>query len=155
MIDEDSIGVIILLLVKGTSLDIGRDSINKRPCSETLSTLRVGKTRPLHGHSIFGSISARKNFILACLHPSRSPTREAVCQSSGKTRQGAYLEYTQNVVIQHQGEDPMGTGTVNASCTNCKAAFTPRLSASSVERLANQRLHLARDEVSDWLDARR
>ncbi|GFT40011.1 hypothetical protein TNCV_12491 [Trichonephila clavipes] len=34
-----------------------------------------------------------------------------------------------------------------------KAAFTPRLSASSVERLANQRLHIARDEVSDWLDA--
>ncbi|GFV10758.1 hypothetical protein TNCV_1755961 [Trichonephila clavipes] len=36
-----------------------------------------------------------------------------------------------------------------------KAAFTPRLSVSSVERLANQRLHLARNEVSDWLDARR
>ncbi|GFU19511.1 RNase H domain-containing protein [Trichonephila clavipes] len=34
-----------------------------------------------------------------------------------------------------------------------KSAFTPRLSASSVERLANQRL--ARDEVSDWLDAQR
>ncbi|GFV44633.1 hypothetical protein TNCV_1701931 [Trichonephila clavipes] len=34
-----------------------------------------------------------------------------------------------------------------------KATFTPRLSASSVECLANERLHLARDEVSDWLDA--
>ncbi|GFU77450.1 hypothetical protein TNCV_3498231 [Trichonephila clavipes] len=34
-----------------------------------------------------------------------------------------------------------------------KAAFTPRLSASSVERLANQKFHFARDEVSDWLDA--
>ncbi|GFT84778.1 hypothetical protein TNCV_2767721 [Trichonephila clavipes] len=32
-------------------------------------------------------------------------------------------------------------------------AFTPRQSASSVECLANQGLHLARDEVSDWLDA--
>ncbi|GFX45010.1 60S ribosomal protein L6 [Trichonephila clavipes] len=32
-------------------------------------------------------------------------------------------------------------------------AFTPRQPVSSVERLANQRLHLARDEVSDWLDA--
>ncbi|GFX42861.1 hypothetical protein TNCV_5072251 [Trichonephila clavipes] len=27
--------------------------------------------------------------------------------------------------------------------------------AVSVERLANQRLHLGRDEVSDWLDAQR
>ncbi|GFU84507.1 hypothetical protein TNCV_1818391 [Trichonephila clavipes] len=36
-----------------------------------------------------------------------------------------------------------------------KAEFTPRLSASSVERLANQRLRLGRDEVSDWLDAQR
>ncbi|GFX77991.1 hypothetical protein TNCV_971461 [Trichonephila clavipes] len=36
-----------------------------------------------------------------------------------------------------------------------KAAFTPRLSASSVERRANQRLLLARDEVFDWLDAQR
>ncbi|GFX36942.1 hypothetical protein TNCV_1174441 [Trichonephila clavipes] len=25
-----------------------------------------------------------------------------------KTRHGAYLEYTQNIVIQHQGEDPTG-----------------------------------------------
>ncbi|GFW30475.1 hypothetical protein TNCV_454131 [Trichonephila clavipes] len=71
--------------------------------------LRVGKTRPLPGHSIFGSIGARKNFILACLHPQRSPTREAVCRSSGKTRHGAYLKYTQNIVLQHQGEDPTAT----------------------------------------------
>ncbi|GFY15310.1 hypothetical protein TNCV_1571211 [Trichonephila clavipes] len=35
-----------------------------------------------------------------------------------------------------------------------EAEFTPRLSASSVKRLANQRLHLGRNEVSDWLDAR-
>ncbi|GFX59549.1 hypothetical protein TNCV_2034771 [Trichonephila clavipes] len=35
----------------------------------------------------------------------------------------------------------------------CKAAFTPRQLASSIERRTNQRLHLARDEVSDWLDA--
>ncbi|GFY34863.1 hypothetical protein TNCV_154361 [Trichonephila clavipes] len=32
-----------------------------------------------------------------------------------------------------------------------KAAFTPRQSASSIERIANQRLRLTRDEVSDWL----
>ncbi|GFU41065.1 hypothetical protein TNCV_2973131 [Trichonephila clavipes] len=34
-----------------------------------------------------------------------------------------------------------------------KAAFTPRKSASSIKRLANQKLYLGRDEVSDWLDA--
>ncbi|GFU68453.1 hypothetical protein TNCV_3869451 [Trichonephila clavipes] len=38
--------------------------------------------------------------------------------------------------------------------SNSKAEFTPRLSASSIKRLANQRLHLGRNEVSDWLDAR-
>ncbi|GFT06755.1 hypothetical protein TNCV_643101 [Trichonephila clavipes] len=38
---------------------------------------------------------------------------------------------------------------------NVKAKFTPKLSASSVERLASQRLHLGRDKVSDWLDAQR
>ncbi|GFW03274.1 hypothetical protein TNCV_463881 [Trichonephila clavipes] len=40
------------------------------------------------------------------------------------------------------------------STSSCKAEFTPRQSASSVKRLANQRLHLGRNEVSDWLDAR-
>ncbi|GFX52698.1 hypothetical protein TNCV_3980011 [Trichonephila clavipes] len=49
------------------------------------------------------------NFVLACLHPPRSPTREAVGRSSGaKTRHGAYLEYTQNIALQRQGEDPTG-----------------------------------------------
>ncbi|GFW42636.1 hypothetical protein TNCV_256971 [Trichonephila clavipes] len=33
-----------------------------------------------------------------------------------------------------------------------EAEFTRRLSALNVDRLANQRLHFARDEVSDWLD---
>ncbi|GFX33409.1 hypothetical protein TNCV_4122431 [Trichonephila clavipes] len=43
----------------------------------------------------------------------------------------------------------------SVSAEMLKAAFTPRLSTSSVESLANQRLHLARDEVSDWLDSQR
>ncbi|GFT25527.1 hypothetical protein TNCV_3174031 [Trichonephila clavipes] len=33
--------------------------------------------------------------------------------------------------------------------------FTPMQSARSVERLANQRLHLVQNEVFDWLDAQR
>ncbi|PRD32236.1 UNVERIFIED_CONTAM: hypothetical protein NCL1_21116 [Trichonephila clavipes] len=36
-----------------------------------------------------------------------------------------------------------------------RAAFTPRQPTSSVESLTNQRLHLGRDEVSDWQDAQR
>ncbi|GFU56134.1 hypothetical protein TNCV_711961 [Trichonephila clavipes] len=48
--------------------------------------------------------------------------------------------------------------TTKLSCShipflNHKAAFTPRQSASGVERLANQRLLFARDTVFDWLDA--
>ncbi|GFT60880.1 hypothetical protein TNCV_3616051 [Trichonephila clavipes] len=44
------------------------------------------------------------------------------------------------------------SGVVHVTCSWFKIA---RHSASSVERLANQRLHLRRDEVSDWLDAQR
>ncbi|GFX96446.1 hypothetical protein TNCV_1441211 [Trichonephila clavipes] len=36
------------------------------------------------------------NFVLVCLHPPQSPTREAVCRSSGKNQARRYLEYTQN-----------------------------------------------------------
>ncbi|GFU15307.1 hypothetical protein TNCV_954571 [Trichonephila clavipes] len=36
-----------------------------------------------------------------------------------------------------------------------KDTFSLRQSASRVERLANQRLYLGQDEVSDWLDAQR
>ncbi|GFX23846.1 hypothetical protein TNCV_1788771 [Trichonephila clavipes] len=50
-------------------------------------------------------------------------------------------------------ESPDHDHSVTATSTTSKAAFTPRQSASRVERLANQRLHLARDKVSDWLDA--
>ncbi|GFU50086.1 hypothetical protein TNCV_3210811 [Trichonephila clavipes] len=66
---------------------------------------RVVKTKLLPGHSCIGSTSVKNHFVLACLPPPRSPTREAVCRSSGKTR---HLEYIQNIVLQHQGEDPTG-----------------------------------------------
>ncbi|GFY26921.1 hypothetical protein TNCV_930621 [Trichonephila clavipes] len=58
----------------------------------------VGKTRPLPGHSSKGSISVKHNFVLACLHPPRSPTREAVCRSRGKNQvrrlPGVHPEYS-------------------------------------------------------------
>ncbi|GFX57329.1 hypothetical protein TNCV_3914921 [Trichonephila clavipes] len=58
----------------------------------------VGKTRPLPGHSSIGFISTKHNFVLACLHPLRSPTREAVCRSSDKYQArrlpGVHPEYS-------------------------------------------------------------
>ncbi|GFS90519.1 hypothetical protein TNCV_4097211 [Trichonephila clavipes] len=67
----------------------------------------LGKTRPLSGHSSIGSINTRTE-----LHPSvPPPTTESNKGGSvpviwQKTRHGAYLEYTQNIMLQHQGEDP-------------------------------------------------
>ncbi|GFY18031.1 hypothetical protein TNCV_3385221 [Trichonephila clavipes] len=73
-------------------------------CSETLSMLRVSKTRPLPGHSIFESIGARKT---SSCRASTHHGVQQVRQCAGhlvNTRHGAYLEYTQNIVLQHQGE---------------------------------------------------
>ncbi|GFT29393.1 hypothetical protein TNCV_757491 [Trichonephila clavipes] len=49
-----------------------------------VSMLMLGKIRPLPGHKISGSMKIDMVFILECLYPPRSPTREAVCRSSGK-----------------------------------------------------------------------
>ncbi|GFX29715.1 hypothetical protein TNCV_2750491 [Trichonephila clavipes] len=46
--------------------------------------LLLGKTRPLHGHKISGYMKREMVYILKCLHPPRSTTREAVFRSSGK-----------------------------------------------------------------------
>ncbi|GFU00677.1 transposable element Tcb2 transposase [Trichonephila clavipes] len=60
--------------------------------------VKVGNTRPLPGRSNIGSISAKHNFVLECLHPPRSPTREAVCRSSSKYQArrlpGVHPEYS-------------------------------------------------------------
>ncbi|GFT11112.1 hypothetical protein TNCV_1084641 [Trichonephila clavipes] len=75
--------------------------------------VRLSKTRPLPGHSRLGSKCEKNKLILACLHPPRSTTREAVCRSYGKNQvRGAYLDYTQNIMLQHQGEDPTGNPTL-------------------------------------------
>ncbi|GFU72440.1 hypothetical protein TNCV_1628881 [Trichonephila clavipes] len=47
------------------------------------------------------------------LHPSKSTTREAVFQSFGKSRHDDYLEQTQNIALQHQGEDLTGNLATN------------------------------------------
>ncbi|GFW79610.1 hypothetical protein TNCV_1428701 [Trichonephila clavipes] len=75
----------------------GKDKSKNLVCAAILSTLGLGNTRPLQWHSSTESISARNKFVLACLHPPRSPTREAVCRSSGKNQArrlpGVHPEY--------------------------------------------------------------
>ncbi|GFX92535.1 hypothetical protein TNCV_710401 [Trichonephila clavipes] len=59
---------------------------------------KLGKTKPLPGYSSIASIRVKYNFILMCLHPPRSPTREAVCRSFGKNQArrfpGLHPEYS-------------------------------------------------------------
>ncbi|GFX07756.1 hypothetical protein TNCV_4160251 [Trichonephila clavipes] len=67
---------------------------------------KLGKTRPLPGYSSIGSISTKTT---SSWHAS---TRHGVLQrrqcASQLTivRHDAYLDYTQNIVLQHKGEDP-------------------------------------------------
>ncbi|GFU35836.1 hypothetical protein TNCV_2900571 [Trichonephila clavipes] len=64
---------------------------------------------PLPGHSSIGSINMRTE-----LHPGvPPPTTESNKGGSmpviwQKPGTGAYLKYTQNIMLQHQGEDPTG-----------------------------------------------
>ncbi|GFX71015.1 hypothetical protein TNCV_2706181 [Trichonephila clavipes] len=67
--------------------------------------LRVGNTRPLLGHSSIGSIKTRTPLRSGVPPPTMESNKGG---SLAKTRHGAYLEYTQNLVLQHQGEDPTG-----------------------------------------------
>ncbi|GFW90025.1 putative transposase-like protein [Trichonephila clavipes] len=62
-----------------------------------------------------------KNFILACLHPPRSPTREAVCRSSGKNQAqrlpGVHPEY--NATASGRGSNRYWFGkSMNAFVVN-------------------------------------
>ncbi|GFU04144.1 hypothetical protein TNCV_862901 [Trichonephila clavipes] len=75
-----------LLIANGDFVNIplsGKYKSKNLVCAAILSTLGLGNTRPLPAHSRFGSIWA-------------------------KSRRGAYLEYTQNIMLQHQSEDPTG-----------------------------------------------
>ncbi|GFW40985.1 hypothetical protein TNCV_4089841 [Trichonephila clavipes] len=50
--------------------------------------------------------------------PTTESNKEAVCRSSGKTRHGAYLKYTQNIMLQHRGEDQRVNPTPLICSTN-------------------------------------
>ncbi|GFX01366.1 hypothetical protein TNCV_4736071 [Trichonephila clavipes] len=69
--------------------------------------LGLGNTRPLPGHSSIGSINTRNKTSSwrASTHLGVQQGRQCAGHLA-KTRHGAYLEYTQNIVLQHQGEDP-------------------------------------------------
>ncbi|GFU95558.1 hypothetical protein TNCV_3543031 [Trichonephila clavipes] len=84
----------------------GNDKIRKREYVAISSMVSVGNTRPLPGCCIFGSMSARNTSSW------RASIQHGVQQGRQwadhleKTRHGAYLEYTQDISLQHQGKDP-------------------------------------------------
>ncbi|GFY04100.1 hypothetical protein TNCV_1198781 [Trichonephila clavipes] len=73
---------------KGDFRDIslsGSDRMKNRECVAVSSMFGVGKTRPLPGDCILGSICTKKTTSSwRDSPPPRNTTREAVCQSSGK-----------------------------------------------------------------------
>ncbi|GFX90031.1 hypothetical protein TNCV_887291 [Trichonephila clavipes] len=73
---------------------------------EGLATWALGKLRPLPWHSSIGSISAKTTSSWrASTHHGNQQGKEYAGQLT-IVRHGAYLEHTQNSVLQHQGEDP-------------------------------------------------
>ncbi|GFS62983.1 hypothetical protein TNIN_492201 [Trichonephila inaurata madagascariensis] len=77
---------------------LGCVKIKNRECKAIPLTLRLGKTRSLGRSQLHWIHKHEHNFVLACLHPPRSPTREAVCRSSGKNQTrhlpGVHPEYS-------------------------------------------------------------
>ncbi|GFU96961.1 hypothetical protein TNCV_3319241 [Trichonephila clavipes] len=87
----------------------GRDEIKNRVFLAISSMLRLGKTRPLPGHSSIGSISMRKHLRSGMPPPTTESNKgRSVPVIWQKTRHGAYLQYTQNTILQHQSEDSTG-----------------------------------------------
>ncbi|GFV59888.1 hypothetical protein TNCV_856091 [Trichonephila clavipes] len=89
----------------------GSEISKTRVSAETVSMLKVDNTRPLPERISILSISVKQNFVLA---PSTHHEVQQGRQCAGQltiVRHGAYLEYTQNIVLQHQGEDPTGNPT--------------------------------------------
>ncbi|GFW52225.1 hypothetical protein TNCV_2426721 [Trichonephila clavipes] len=68
---------------------------------------KLGKFRPLPGQSSIGFISAKTTSWRASTHYGVQRRRQCAGQMT-IIRHGAYLEYTQNIQPQHQGEDPKG-----------------------------------------------
>ncbi|GFW14535.1 hypothetical protein TNCV_2358591 [Trichonephila clavipes] len=101
-------------MAKGDFCDIllfGKDKIKNRECLAIVSMAVVGKTWPLPGHCKLGSISVKQtSFWRASTHHEVQQGRQCAGHLVN-TRRGSYQEYTQNIVIQHQGVDPTGKPT--------------------------------------------
>ncbi|GFW36831.1 hypothetical protein TNCV_4348721 [Trichonephila clavipes] len=103
--------LMVFCMANGDFLDISlldNDKMRNRECEAISSTIGLGKTRPLLGQCKLRSISAiQTSSWRASTHLGVQQGRQCVGHLA-KTRHGAYLEYTQNIVLQHQGEDPTG-----------------------------------------------
>ncbi|GFU59802.1 hypothetical protein TNCV_4343571 [Trichonephila clavipes] len=83
------------------------------------SIARLGNTRPLPWHSRLGSVSVEKKLHSGVPPPTTESNKGgSVPVIWQKTRHGAYLEYIQNIMLQHQGEDPTGNPTPLICNTN-------------------------------------
>ncbi|GFW97095.1 hypothetical protein TNCV_2697171 [Trichonephila clavipes] len=83
--------------------------INKNLTRLAVSSIeRLGNTRPLPWHSRLGSICAKKHLHSGVPPPTTESNKGGSVPVIWQTRHGAYLEYTQNIMLQHQGEDPTG-----------------------------------------------
>ncbi|GFV94596.1 hypothetical protein TNCV_3826631 [Trichonephila clavipes] len=102
-----------LCIVNGGFRDmalLGKE-INKNLTRLAVSSIeRLGNTRPLQWHSRLGSICVgKKNLHFGVPPPTTESNKgDSVPVIWQKTRHGTYLEYTQNIMLQHQGEDPTG-----------------------------------------------
>ncbi|GFS88523.1 hypothetical protein TNCV_1461551 [Trichonephila clavipes] len=74
-----------------------------------VSMLMLSKKKPLPGHKI--SESMKREIVFTSWRASTHHGVQQGRQCAGhlaNTRHGAYLKYIQNIVLQHQGEDPTG-----------------------------------------------
>ncbi|GFU29409.1 hypothetical protein TNCV_2382621 [Trichonephila clavipes] len=78
-----------LCIAKGNLFNIslfGRYISKNLVIFDNSSTLRGGNTRLIPWHSSIDPYERVNIFVLACLHPPRSPKSEAVCRPSGKNQ---------------------------------------------------------------------
>ncbi|GFW83730.1 hypothetical protein TNCV_668431 [Trichonephila clavipes] len=121
----------------------GREISKNRVSAETVSMLRGGNTRPLPGHISIGSISVKQNFVLACLHPAWSPTREAVCRSTDNSQSrrlpGVYPEYSATASGRgSDGKKLFGLDTIKNICLRSGHEKKKRKSGMTRKRVENR-----------------
>ncbi|GFY09427.1 hypothetical protein TNCV_1942371 [Trichonephila clavipes] len=96
-------------MANGDFLDISTflmGSIKKSDIGSNLIDVKFGWVKQgLYRHSSIGSINMRTELHPGVPPPTTESTREAVYRSSGKKPGTRLPKYTQNIMIQHQGED--------------------------------------------------